>query len=82
MVVGDGEHSRWTVLMNRQGGVRGVHGADSSRILWKEANIPKQIPLLRPRSVNLKSSRREFTILHPWGFCKTSEAWRQVPARE
>ena len=52
MVVGDGEHSRWTVLMTRRVAFAWRQGADSSRILWKEANIPIQIPFCgRGRSI-------------------------------
>ena len=56
MVVGDGEHSRWTVLMNRQGGVRGVHGFGTiHQGSVENGEYSETDSILRPRSSNLKS---------------------------
>jgi len=56
MVVGDGEHSRWTVLMNRQGGVRGVHGFGTiHQGSVENGEYSETDSILRPRSFNLKS---------------------------
>ncbi len=75
MVVGDGEHSRWTVLMNRQGGVHGfgtIHQGSVENGEYSETDS-----ILRPRSFNLKSPRRPFS----WTFVASSVLEGQQPAR-